>query len=435
MFIGWRQRSDKLSFVMMMKLALTRTWSSITAIKFLLTVWIVAVFFMSGCGQSEAPAVSSPTMVQSAHGRSASSEYLQLLSRFSVESPGFGPDAFFEDISDQPMAVGLLLQAEDLRYRATYTDDSKTRIRAAVRWLFTHADDDHDGTPGWGLPEPWDAFSDGSSNPANQPYTITTALALEGLLDAAASPELWNSQDRAAIQELVKQVVMTWCEKAWSTRESGGFFWYSTSVLDAKFVPNVSAMMSGVGARLLREHPNWLSVEDRKLLRTRIDDSVRSIINTATIRDQAPFWTYNVPVDHPDPNDLVHHVYILWGLEVYRAGGGTVPIPWMRADALRSIRMFWRDGTLHQMPADVTYGNVYDSLGAEAWGAGMALAFTARWGSADDASAIRHYILTEYGEYPDIRRYPGSQDTNFYRRWAAHMLWGIAVHDLALGAR
>ena len=370
-------------------------------------------------------------MVHACLGCKASAEYMELLQMFSVDRPGLGPEAGFGDVSDQPMAVALVLQSEALRYRSKPNDDSARRIRAALAWLVAHSDDDQDGRPGWGLPEAWDAFSDGTVNPPNQPYTITTALVLEGLLDSAAIPQLWTRDERSQLFTLMRTVFLRWCQEAWTSTKGGGYFWYSTSALDAKFIPNVSSVMSGVGARLLTEHPGLFSAAELALLRETTDRNVRALVASATLRDGAPFWTYQVPVDHPDPNDLVHHVYILWGLEIYREAGGAEPITWSRTDSLNSVRRFWSAGVLHQLPSDEVYNNVYDTLGAEAWGAGMALAFVSRWGTPEDALAIRQHITTGYGDFPLIRRFPGTTDPTFYRRWTSHVLWGLAVQDLS----
>ena len=163
-----------------------------------------------------------------------------------------------------------------------------------------------------------------------------------------------------------------------------------------------------------------------------MDDLARSIVATATLRQGAPYWDYIAvpnPLKSKRPNDLIHQVYILWGIETYRDLGGTVKPTWSRTGAVESLRRFWKDDTLRFFAQDETTikpGN--REAPANVWGAGMMLAFEAKWGSSRETERCWHAIARSYGPFPDLRVLPRdtSDDNQFYPRDAAHVLFGLA---------
>jgi hypothetical protein len=102
----------------------------------------------------------------------ARTDYLQLLAQFPEANQGRGLDNFLHVTDDQPMTYGLVLSAESFRYKKEPSKEGLRRIENAAHWLLQNSDLHHDGQPGWGLPQPWDAYADGSTNGPNQPYTI-----------------------------------------------------------------------------------------------------------------------------------------------------------------------------------------------------------------------------------------------------------------------
>src|SRR5690606_12000299 len=105
-------------------------------------------------------------------------------SRYEVNAP----DTVFvrstpEHVMDHPMAYAFFASAEAHRYSRTQDRASLARAGAAAEWLVQNADLDGDGATAWGLPFAWDAFGDGSENPEHNAYTITTAVAVQALLD------------------------------------------------------------------------------------------------------------------------------------------------------------------------------------------------------------------------------------------------------------
>lgn len=174
-------------------------------------------------------------------------------------------------------------------------DDGEPMTRA----LLSYADSDwldelrEDAGPnGWGLTYAWDAYQDGTVNPADTTYAITTALVLSAFLDAGQEPP-------AGIAE------------HWAGLFADGFYPYSDQPADAIFTPNVSAMMAAVMYRLGYTE--------------QADEAIERLVTSWP-------WTYSERTERP--NDKLHLAYTYWGLEVYRQAGGSVPIPWTPADAV-----------------------------------------------------------------------------------------------------
>lgn len=359
-------------------------------------------------------------------------DYELILSRFSNDYAGKEP--FIEGVYPQPMTYALILMAETLRFRSFPTEEGRQRIRTATRWLIDNADLDGDGLVGWGLPQACDAFADGSTNPKNHPYTITTALVLLSLMDALSIPSLWDEREQMEIRYLMRKVALRWVQDVWTGDGSLGFFWYSPSQSDRYFVPNASAMFVGAMARMLSEYGSVLNPDEYELIHDRMDQAARGIISQIQWRNGAPFWPYiGLPniLNKEEPNDLVHHVYILWGMELYRSYGGSVGLPWSIDQAIQSLDRFWRDGILYDYPQDVVYTGEFEPFQnrpAILWGAGSILAFYGRWGTSDQAWKTYAYIREAYGPPPRLVVWPSwfSGDEAFYPRYAAHVLWGLA---------
>lgn len=399
----------------------------------------------SGCSNLRAPDASGGTTLSS----EVSNTYMQLLALYPEEHQGLGIENWTPGIEEQPMTYGLILSAEAARYRRTGQDEPERRIRKALAWLLDNRDLDRDGKPGWGLPQPWDAFQDGSTNPVNQPYTITTAIVLNGMLDALRLP-IWSRGQRDEIRKLAAQVAVRWCREMWSQGFKGGYFWYSPSRADDIFAVNSPSMFMGSLARLLHEQADAFA-EERQLVQSRADDQARAVVATVQLREGLPFWDY-MPAPNKfnrhTPNDLVHHVYTLWGIEQYRDNGGKIALPWTREQARQSLDTFWSGGQIREYPQDVTYTGpqaVMQSRPAILWSTGMLLAAYAQWNDRDDAGRTLAAIQRNYGPWPELRLRPASavsrarptttqpaKESLFYPRHGAHVLWGGSLY--AFGA-
>ncbi|MFW5980281.1 MAG: hypothetical protein ACOCQ2_02850, partial [Halanaerobiales bacterium] len=169
--------------------------------------------------------------------------YRSLLSKFPEDQQGLGLEPVFKKsgLTNQAMSYSLILSAEILHYQYQKNDESIRRIKKASYWLLNNSDTNNDGYPGWGLPQPWDAFADGSVNPPHHPYTITTAFVLESLLSSLSIKSFWEKKDLQKISRLIKEVALYWCQNVWTGYdENEGYFWYSISSNDDYFSTNVS---------------------------------------------------------------------------------------------------------------------------------------------------------------------------------------------------
>lgn len=355
--------------------------------------------------------------------------YETLLARFPEETQGSGMDEYGTTTSAQPMTYGLILSAESVRFLSSPTAEGKRRIRKAFTWLLDNSDLDNDGRPGWGLPESWDAFGDGSVNPPNHSYTVTTAICLNGLQDALVLDDFWSSSEKNAATRLLADTAIRWCGECVSEGFEGKYFWYSVSHDDDYFCPNVSAMLMGSLVRLLNERPDVFSEDEQNLVRETVSQCANALIATVRMRYGAPFWKYVAEpnkLNNSKSNDAVHHAYILWGIETYREFSGVDSIPWSRAQSIESMDRYWSRGSCCEFPQDVETSDE----GARLWGAGMALALYARFGTVEKADRILGCIARDY-RWPDLTHRPG-EDSPFLPRAAAHALFGMACRSFSV---
>ncbi len=335
----------------------------------------------------------------------------------------------------QASTYAQILSSESFHYRDSPNIESSQRIREAVKWLLDNADTDNDGKPGWGFPFPWDAFGDGSVNPADQPYTIDTALVAVGLLDALTVEEFWSSDEKQRIVYALRDVFSRWCSEVWTRAEPDiAYFWYSTRNVDDYNVINVSSMFVGCLQRYMKEYGSMLNPGELALYKNRADSAAKSIVDKAVIKFDGPFWNY---IESPSfggrVNDLVHHVYILFGMEMYRTYGGNEPLSWTINQGIKTLDLFYKNSTLYNYPQDSSFENPLVDLNepANLWGIGMAMAFYAKSGYLDKAERCINIIKDHYGRFPDVTIFPATctQDTIFYPRFGAHVLYGIAARD------
>ncbi|WML58024.1 hypothetical protein [Neobacillus sp. PS2-9] len=352
----------------------------------------------------------------------ARSLYENLIIKFPEGEMGIGLEPTFPGISFQPMTYGLLLSSEAIYYKKLNNKSSINRIRELTDWLIENNDLDKDGIPGWGLPHAWDAFQDGSINPPNHPYTITTSIVMNGFLDALSVQNVVPNDKKKKIRGLLAKVTLYWCKYVWTSSNEGGYFWYSPRKEDSHFTVNVSAMFLGTLARLLAEQGDIFTKKESLFVQDRMDAAAKSIISNAKLNKGLPKWYYTIQEDPKRRgkfNDIVHHGYILWGLESYRTHGGKHQLPWTSEQSVESMNSFIMEDQVLRFQ---------NNRGpARLWGAGMALAFYAKYAHQEKVNHLIQIIDKEYGPFPDLLYYPNDKDKSFYPRFAAHVLWGLAL--------
>ncbi|WP_156390423.1 hypothetical protein [Rhizobium sp. Root1203] len=240
----------------------------------------------------------------------------ELYARFNPERPGFGVvDYPGNQEADVPKAYARILIAEVDRKRNGYRPDLPDLSRVAGRWLLDHADEDADGVKGWGVPVAWDAYGDGSVNPANSVYTISTAIAVDALLN-------WMELDpEAPGEEILATVTASLLPfTAPEMRSPSGMIPYSVVESDRKYDTfNPAAYMAGQMQRFSRITPN---VEFAKVLASTADETVEVLLKQKLVNPKTGSWYWHYSIQESIANDLPHASYIIDGLIKYETYGG-----------------------------------------------------------------------------------------------------------------
>lgn len=368
-------------------------------------------------------------------------DYGQLLQKFPLNAQAMGPDPYLQEPREHLEIYAILLSAESRRWAATGALDAIARVRSCALRLLETSDLDGDGKVGWGLPFAWDAFGDGSVNSVNHPYTISTAQTLEAFLDALEyAPNLFSIEEKRQLETTIANAWKRWSREAWTDfSPEFGWFWYSPAISDSWNVVNINGMMLSVAIRCRQrtwKSPGLLEFAD---LDDRIHKMARLILAEMEPRNGLPFWHY-IPtpnaLNQDEPNDIVHHVYILWGMERYRTYSSE-PLPYTKEQALESVATYFSDTKAFDYPQDVIYSGPkapYQARPMVLWGMGAALAFLGenqmKAPSINDLT--KRLLKQEYGPWPELTLWPkgfSSGDTaTFYPRYADHVLWGLACH-------
>lgn len=250
---------------------------------------------------------------------------------------GYGFDPLSpEQALDFPMVYGLIASAE-LSFSIT-TGNSRSFENAigAADWLVRNADLNQNGLIGYGLPFEWDAFQNGSVNPKHTEYGITTALAVQGLLDTVDAIDCKFEQNmihngyhdkRKEYIEISRSALSSFIEKKLFNDygNEGLCFWYSTRSEDAFDVNNVNSMLGGMLQRLSTYVDPDFSRSTQWIARRSIQYAINQII-LSDAESVGWYWNYygrKKPVGKKvQPNDLVHAAYTFDGIRNYYHYGG-----------------------------------------------------------------------------------------------------------------
>jgi hypothetical protein len=206
------------------------------------------------------------------------------------------------------------------------------------------------GRPGWGLPYAWDAFGDGTTNPADTVYTYTTAMAALAFLDGYVALGDSTQLDRA------KAAVTTILTECWGY-EAGPLMsvWYSNQPRDqingSYVVHNVNALTLAAIARIDRYEGEAYESEKRSGIEA-------MLVEHSGYEGVEGQWRYQT--GSPNRNDLVHHAYIALGLVEAGLPEAEVALEYMWSE--------WFDVSTGSFDADSR-----EVMGSTAWGPGDAL--------------------------------------------------------------
>ncbi len=383
--------------------------------------WALTAIALVGCGGGGTDPLTVDT--------SRVAEYASHLALFSPTDPGTGMDPFGPVPTEQPETTGLVLKAEALRLRATHSDDARQRVQNAIDRLQATSDLDGNGVLGWGLGDAWDAFGDGSTNPANWTYTVTTAIVLDGLIEAYENRSWIDPKYGPILSDLILGSTQAIADNAWSERGSGGYFWYSPSPSDNHLVPNVSAYFTGELARVVRNFRSVLGPAKSTEYSEKVRKAISTIGEVMRMVDDAPIWYYweGAPTD---PQDLVHQGYTLLGLQQAHDALGE-PLPFTAAQATKGITSYLKDGLAYEYPQNTTYSDpLFATRPARSWGPGYVLYPLTEINGKTSVEPWVTNLKTRYGRYPDVlwfaTDYLPGQPQDYYPRIGAHILLGLA---------
>lgn len=239
-----------------------------------------------------------------------------LYSRFDRENPGYGLiDYPGTPLEHTPKSYAKVLMAELVRTRNGLRPELPSLVTVSGRWLLDNSDLDGDGLTGWGVATEWDAYGDGSINPAHTRYTISTAIVVESLLD-------WMEQDTDSpgpeILKTVSEALVPYVDSGiWSP---SGLLPYSFVDTDRRYNTfNPAAYLAGQMQRFSLITSDNAFAES---LRNAADSTVRALLDNRQINSDTQSWYWNYSIEEEMPNDLPHASYIFYGLFEYKKSNG-----------------------------------------------------------------------------------------------------------------
>lgn len=302
---------------------------------FLLGIFVFVPKFILNSNKGEVPAV-----------------YINALN----SSHGYGYDSGNrEEERHYPMAYALIASAESNRYIYTRSNEALKSTIQNANWLVENRDINENGIIGWGLPNAWDAFSDGSENPAHTEYTITTALVVKGLLDAAEVIEdtgfinkIKYEGNKSLYLITIEEAIDAFIQNGFYNEYENGMigFWYSSLVRDDYNVTNVHAMFVGQ----IQRASNYLRDPVKKeFYREIADKGMKYLFNAIVRNNDAWYWNYNNDSENLRENDLVHAAYVADGLLTYKKYNGNLSADIDERKILNGLELFIENNEILEM--------------------------------------------------------------------------------------
>ena len=347
-----------------------------------------------------------------------------LIGHLDVQHPGRGvTDYPGNTVEDIPKSYALVAKAA-LAYPGTARLDQAGA--SALAWLRGHAGLDPSGIPGWGVPVAWDAFGDGSVNPASANYTISTAIVCDALMDYAAAPSTPAADGQAAIG-LCAQAMRPYLPQA--TRSPSGMPPYSLTPADRPYdVFNPAAYLAGQAQRLsqLVQDPA-LAGQLRELA-----DTTMGVMLAQHKTTQAGNWYWAYSIQEDVPNDLPHASYVIRGILDYAEHGGKLASQYDLPAVKRHVADFVdpAQGYIRAWPAfraDVNNG-------ARSYDLGFAMGLVCREPGFEAGlrarlvDAIRNYRQPDgrYTKYPTAGAGMTADTPLVVNEYESYLLFGLA---------
>ena len=340
--------------------------------------------------------------------------YDNILDGFNSESLGKGVDVFNSVPRHRPMAYGLILSAEANRFRQTGDLNAKENAISCLNWLMKNTDRNANDIQGFGLADSWDAFTDGSMNPAHHEYTITTALAIKGMIDWLEVEE--DSALRSQIANSIEDCFTPFVDETYYS--SIGIPGYSISEEDLNYnVFNPAMFLAGEMQRYSQIHVNseMVSVLENKA------SQIISITEQHALTDPDGnyYWNYGVEVDRP--NDLVHACYVIEGFRTYREYGGTLGLDFSKIE--NHLVQFYGQGEWLEHPG---FREVSTSQSTRLWALGMVMYTLAESNKNGMIEGSLLDQLSAYKREDGTFRFRKEDDRKMVRQ-SAHLLLGLSA--------
>ncbi|MDD5606517.1 MAG: hypothetical protein PHN37_01480 [Candidatus Pacebacteria bacterium] len=351
------------------------------------------------------------------------------LTALNVSNNGYGYDIYDQKVKRyQPMAQTLIISAEANRY--IYTKD-KAAFKSVIQnadWLVKNKDINNNNIIGWGLPTSFDAFGDNSENPPNTEYTITTALAVKGLLDAVDVVDKSNiiikflyKSKKETYLKVSQEALDSFIENKFYTQNPDGtiFFWYSSQKSDAQLVTNCHAMFVGI---LQRISNYFIDKEKKTIYQDLADKGMKYLLETKIEKEGAWYWIYYPRAKEPHEDHGVHAAYTSDGLLMYKKNDGRLSSKIDEQKILNGLKLYIKDGRILEMfsvPERVP----------RSWDLGYFLYVMSEYFPQEEAikNIIYNNILSRQ-ETDGFRLYDDKNTPTDFVRYNAHILLGLSKY-------
>lgn len=237
------------------------------------------------------------SLIQTSGDNIISSDPLNHLdSQRPYDDPSYDCSALFEGAT--------ALQSTD----PTRATNFKNYATSIANYLVIHKDDNNNGLVGWGLTFAWDAFGNGTTNPANTEYSYQTPLAARCLLDA------YTTTSNNTYLQTAEDAVTAFQNASTATTfndpqcSSCFYFGYSLNANDnGRLVKNVNMLMGMIVAKL----STITGISSYTTLANTLFKTEQYEINT---RSNFNYLGFNDP--HYVTNQSDSHLALeLWGIE------------------------------------------------------------------------------------------------------------------------
>lgn len=262
------------------------------------------------------------------------------------EHPGRGLADYpsYESV-DVPKSYALILLGAIEEARGRHLKEVNELGVKAGDWLIENADANGNGIIGWGVPIAWDAYGDGSVNPENTEYSISTAIAVDALLSWS---EYVDDKKKAEILALVEKALEPYLPE--SMRTPAGLLPYSLLVNDRKYDTfNSAVYLAGQIQRFAEITPN---AELKEALTSAADATMLALARNRKIAKGSGSWYWNYSIQEENPNDLPHAGYVIEGVLTYIDSQGRLASSFDRQKVFQHLMDFFgKDGRVRGWPA------------------------------------------------------------------------------------